>query len=197
MTFIVSVFTGLSYLKKWNTEEIEIYLFILQNNRFENPTFSSALEGATSTTRERKIFKKRAGESLAATFVFWTWGYRIRLIASPGFYFSKWVFGRGSIQNIAKKVDFWDKKWGFIQENPQKHDFSHYLGLYSRVGLQSSRYGNTFATVNIKRSGTIFGTMYDKFRCTFSRFFNFPSLPTALKINQKNHLNAVNKFILL
>ena len=56
---------------------------------------------------------------------------------------------------------------------------------------------NTFSTVNIKRSGTIFGTMYDKFRCTFSRFFNFPSLPTALKINQKNHLNAVNKFILL
>ena len=66
--------------------------------------------------------------------MFWTWGYCIRLIASPGFYFSKWVFGRGSIQNIAKKVDFWDKKWGFIQENPQKQDFSHYMGLYSRVG---------------------------------------------------------------
>ena len=26
------------------------------------------------------------------------------------------------------------KKWGFIQENPQTHDFSHYMGLYSRVG---------------------------------------------------------------
>ena len=31
--------------------------------------------------------------------------------------------------------------WGFIQEKPQKQDFSHYLGLYSRVGLQSSGYG--------------------------------------------------------
>ena len=67
--------------------------------------------------------------------------YRIRLIATPGFYFSKWVFGWGSIQKIPQKVDFLTKKWGFIQEKPQKQDFSHYLGLYSRVGLQSSGYG--------------------------------------------------------
>ena len=67
--------------------------------------------------------------------------YRIRLIATPGFYFSKWVFGWGSIWKIPEKVDFLTKKWGFNQENPQKQDFSHYLGLYSRVGLQSSEYG--------------------------------------------------------
>ena len=28
------------------------------------------------------------------------------------------------------------KKWGFIQENPQKLDFSDKMGLYSRVGQQ-------------------------------------------------------------
>ena len=33
------------------------------------------------------------------------------------------------------------KKWGSIQENPQKQDFSYYLGLYSRVGLQYPGYG--------------------------------------------------------
>ena len=67
--------------------------------------------------------------------------YRIRLNAAPGFYFSKWIFGWGSIQNISQKVDFLAKKWGFIQEKPQKHDFSNYMGLYSRVGLHSSGYG--------------------------------------------------------
>ena len=70
-----------------------------------------------------------------------TMSYRIRLIATPGLYFSKQVFGWGSIQKIPEKVDFLTKKWGFIQEKPQKQDFSHYLGLYSRVGLQSSGYG--------------------------------------------------------
>ena len=50
--------------------------------------------------------------------------YRIRLIATPGFYFSKWVFGWGLIQKILQKVDFLTKKWGFIQEKPQKQDFS-------------------------------------------------------------------------
>ena len=64
--------------------------------------------------------------------------------AAPGFYFSKWIFGWGSIQNIPQKVDFLAKKWGFIQEKPQKHDFSHYMGLYSRVGLHSSGYGSLF-----------------------------------------------------
>ena len=29
-----------------------------------------------------------------------TMSYRIRFIATPGFYFSKWVFGWGSIQKI-------------------------------------------------------------------------------------------------
>ena len=58
-----------------------------------------------------------------------------------GFYFSKWIFGWGSIRNISQKVDFLAKKWGFNQEKPQKHDFSHYMGLYSRVGLHSRGYG--------------------------------------------------------
>ena len=60
--------------------------------------------------------------------------YRIRSKAAPGFYFSIWVFGWGSIQKIPQKVDFLTKKWGFIQEKTQKLDFSHNLGLYSRVG---------------------------------------------------------------
>ena len=68
--------------------------------------------------------------------------YRIRFNAAPGFYFSIWVFGWESIQKIPQKVDFFSKKWGFIQENPpQKLDFSHYLGLYSGVGLQYRGYG--------------------------------------------------------
>ena len=54
--------------------------------------------------------------------------YRIRFNATPGLYFSKWVFGWGSIQEIPQKVDFYAKKWGFIQENPQKQDFSHTWG---------------------------------------------------------------------
>ena len=40
--------------------------------------------------------------------------YRIRLIATPGFYFLKRGFW----------VDFLTKKWGFIQERPKKQDFS-------------------------------------------------------------------------
>ena len=67
--------------------------------------------------------------------------YRIRSNAAPGFYFSIWVFGWGSIQMIPQKVDFLTKKWGFIQEKPQKLDFSHNLGLYSRVGQHWRGYG--------------------------------------------------------
>ena len=37
-------------------------------------------------------------------------------------------------QGFIFQVDFLSKKWGFIQEKPQKVDFSHYLGLYSREG---------------------------------------------------------------
>ena len=33
-----------------------------------------------------------------------TMSYLIRLIATPGFYFSKWVFGWGSIQKIPEKL---------------------------------------------------------------------------------------------
>ena len=32
------------------------------------------------------------------------------------------------------KLDFFSKKWGFIQENPQKLDFSHYLGSIQEWG---------------------------------------------------------------
>ena len=67
---------------------------------------------------------------------------------SPGFYFSIWVFGWGSIQKIPQKEEFFSKKWGFIQEKPQKLDFSHYLGLYSRVGLQYCGYGSLVIPVN-------------------------------------------------
>ena len=51
--------------------------------------------------------------------------YHIRVYAAPGLYFSIWVFGWESIQKIPQKEDFFSKKWGFIQEKPQKLDFSH------------------------------------------------------------------------
>ena len=81
-------------------------------------------------------------------FLLLSFSYRIRDITAPGFYFSIWVFGWGSIQKIPQKVDFLSKKWGFIQEKPQKLDFSHYLGLYSRVGQHWSGYGNFFKIEN-------------------------------------------------
>ena len=37
--------------------------------------------------------------------------YRIRDITDPGFYFSIWVFGWGSIQEIIQKVDS-IQEWG-------------------------------------------------------------------------------------
>ena len=64
--------------------------------------------------------------------------YRIRLIATPGFYFSKWVFGWGSIQKIPQKVDFLTKKWGFIQEKPQKQDFSITWGSIQEWGCNQA-----------------------------------------------------------
>ena len=65
-------------------------------------------------------------------------GYRIRLIATPGFYFSKWVFGWGLIQKILQKVDFLTKKWGFIQEKPQKQDFSISWGSIQEWGCNQA-----------------------------------------------------------
>ena len=70
----------------------------------------------------------------------YNYNYLIRDITGPGFYFSIWVFGWESIPKIPQKVDFLSKKWGFIQEIPKKLDFSHYLGVYSRVGLQYRGY---------------------------------------------------------
>ena len=49
---------------------------------------------------------------------------RIRLTANPWFYFSKWIFGWGSIQNIPQNVEFWAK--------------TKQMGLYLWMGLQSS-----------------------------------------------------------
>ena len=64
--------------------------------------------------------------------------YRIRLIATPGFYFSKWVFGWGLIQKILQKVDFLTKKWGFIQEKSQKQDFSISWGSIQEWGCNQA-----------------------------------------------------------
>ena len=64
--------------------------------------------------------------------------YRICLIASPGCYFSKWVFGWGLIKKILQKVDFLTKKWGFIQEKPQKQDFSISWGSIQEWGCNQA-----------------------------------------------------------
>ena len=64
--------------------------------------------------------------------------YRIRSKAAPGFYFSIWVFGWGSIQKIPQKVDFLTKKWGFIQEKPQKQDFSIFWGSIQEWGCNQA-----------------------------------------------------------
>ena len=55
--------------------------------------------------------------------------------------------GGGQFKKIPQRVDFLTKKWGFNQENPQKQDFSHYLGQYSREGLQSSRNGSQMGLI--------------------------------------------------
>ena len=60
--------------------------------------------------------------------------YRIRVIAAPGFYFSIWVFGWGTIQKIPQKVVFLSQKWGFIQEKPQKLYFSITWGSIQEWG---------------------------------------------------------------
>ena len=60
------------------------------------------------------------------------------MIATPGFYFSKWVFGWGLIQKILQKVDFLTKKWGFIQEKPQKQDFSISWGSIQEWGCNQA-----------------------------------------------------------
>ena len=60
--------------------------------------------------------------------------YRIRSSITTGLYFSKWVFGWGSIQKIPQKVDFLTKKWGSIQEKPQKQDFWKRWGCIQEWG---------------------------------------------------------------
>ena len=58
--------------------------------------------------------------------------YRIR----GGCIFQNGFLGEVQFKKSLKKWTFQQKKkWGSIRETPQKQDFSHYLGLCSRVGL--------------------------------------------------------------
>ena len=43
------------------------------------------------------------------------------------------IFQNGFLGGVQLKIIL--KKWGFIQEKPQKLDFSNDMGLNSRVGL--------------------------------------------------------------
>ena len=73
-------------------------------------------------------------KGLASVSAYKKSNYRIRDIAALGFYFLIWVFGWGSIQKILQKVDFLSQKWGFIQEKPQKLDFSITWGSIQEWG---------------------------------------------------------------
>ena len=72
-------------------------------------------------------------------------------------------------------MDFLAKKCGFIQEKPQKHDFSNYMGLYSRVELHSSGYGKQYYVLSL-----VFITTYTKL---FKRYvFSDSAYPLFLAI---------------
>ena len=60
------------------------------------------------------------------------------LQCNPGVLFFKIDFWVGVYSKIPFKKWTFTQKLGFIQEKSQKLDFSYYLGLYSRLGLQSS-----------------------------------------------------------
>ena len=68
----------------------------------------------------------------------YVFAYHTRSNAAPGFYFSIWVFGWGRIKKIPQKVVFLSKKWGFIEEKPQKLDFSITWGLYKNIFMNDS-----------------------------------------------------------
>ena len=42
--------------------------------------------------------------------------YRIRLITTPGFYFSKWIFGWGLFKKSSKDMTFFNKSWGLFKK---------------------------------------------------------------------------------
>ena len=70
---------------------------------------------------------------LSWSFVWFTWLdkyiiYRIHLIATPGFYFSKWVFGWGSIQKNPSKSGLFDQKVGVYSRKTPK------TGLFTLPG---------------------------------------------------------------
>ena len=65
--------------------------------------------------------------------------YRIRVYAAPGLYFSIWVFGWGSIQKIPQNVDFFSKKWGFIQGKTPKTRLFTLLGALFKSGAALTR----------------------------------------------------------
>ena len=51
------------------------------------------------------------------------------ILQPRGSIFQYGFLGGGQYKKIPQKVDFLNNKWGFIQDYPQKLDFSHYLGL--------------------------------------------------------------------
>ena len=57
-------------------------------------------------------------------------------------------FWMGSIQKVLQKVDFLSQKWGFIQEKPQKLDFSITWGSIQEWG------SNIVDTVFVKNRTT-------------------------------------------
>ena len=59
-----------------------------------------------------------------------------------GCIFQNGFLGEVQFKKSLKKWTFQQQqKLGFIREKTHKQDFSHYLGLYSRVGLYYSGYG--------------------------------------------------------
>ena len=73
------------------------------------------------------------------------------LMLPRGSIFQYGFLGGGQFKKYLKKVVFLSKKWRFIQEKPQILDFSHNLGLYSRVGQHWSGYGIS-TNINDKQS---------------------------------------------
>ena len=62
------------------------------------------------------------------------------LDCKPGVLFFKMDFWVGFNSKYPWKSGLLSKKVGFYSRKPQKPDFSHYVGLYSRVGLHSRGY---------------------------------------------------------
>ena len=68
-----------------------------------------------------------------------------------GFIFQNGFLGGVQFKKSLKKWTFKQKSGGFIQEKTPKHDFSHYMGQYSRVGMHSRGYGILFISEHLKK----------------------------------------------